>query len=40
VGGDRGFELTCPVLQIVPLIDECDVALRTLDAFLEEKGQS
>jgi hypothetical protein len=26
VGATRGFELTCPVLQIVPLIDECDVA--------------
>ena len=40
VGGHRGFELVCPVLQIVPLIDECDVALRTLDALLEEKVQS
>ena len=38
VGGDRGLVLDCTPPEIVPLIDECDVAIQTLDRYLAEGG--
>ena len=39
VGGDRGLVLDCTPPEIVPLIDECDVAIQTLDRYLAEGRQ-
>jgi hypothetical protein len=45
VGGDRGMEIVLHCSEIIPIVPyieytEAEVALRTLDAFLEEKGRS
>jgi hypothetical protein len=39
VGGDRGLVLDCTPVQIVPLIDECDVAVETVTKFNQERQQ-